>query len=170
MQKKRAITDLNAPNGSQDIPFQSQEFGQDGHRHFVGFHPHFQLNMTSQTQYCKTKENWKCNISGVFCLICLKRCRLLDLGKGISLHFQFCCYGNQNQNYCLLLEKQKVYYLSKSDVRKVIWNNTVWLLLQVVSSFEEKSVIRSSYCEKTIAFCFWIKANYSLLSCHSNEI
>ena len=26
--KKRAITDLNAPNGSLDIPFQSQEFGQ----------------------------------------------------------------------------------------------------------------------------------------------
>ena len=31
--KKRAITDLNAPNGSRDIPFQSQEIGQDGHRH-----------------------------------------------------------------------------------------------------------------------------------------
>ena len=35
--KKRAITDFNAPYGSRDIPFQSQEFGQDGHRHFVGF-------------------------------------------------------------------------------------------------------------------------------------
>ena len=54
--KKRAITDLNAPNGSRDIPFQSQEFGQDGYRHFVGFQPHFQLNMTSQTQYCKTMK------------------------------------------------------------------------------------------------------------------
>ena len=42
--KKRAITDLNAPNGSRDIPFQSQEFGQDGHRHFVAFEPHFHLN------------------------------------------------------------------------------------------------------------------------------
>ena len=41
--KKRAITDLNAPNGSRDIPFQSQEFGKDGHRHFVGFQPHFLL-------------------------------------------------------------------------------------------------------------------------------
>ena len=49
--KKRAITDLIAPNGSRDIPFQSQEFGQDGYRHFVGFQPHFQLNMTSQMQY-----------------------------------------------------------------------------------------------------------------------
>ena len=45
--KKAITTDLNAPNGSQDIPFQSQEFGQDGHRHFVDFQPHFQLNMTS---------------------------------------------------------------------------------------------------------------------------
>ena len=56
--KKRAITDLNAPNGSWDVPFQSQEFGQDGHRHFLGFQPHFQLNMTSQTQYCKTMKKW----------------------------------------------------------------------------------------------------------------
>ena len=54
--KKQAITDLNAPNGSRDIPFQSQEFGQDGYCHFVGFQPHFQSNMTSQTQYCKTMK------------------------------------------------------------------------------------------------------------------
>ena len=55
--KKRAITDLNAPNGSRDIPFQSQEFGQDGYRHFAYFQPHFQLNMTSQTQYFKAMKN-----------------------------------------------------------------------------------------------------------------
>ena len=54
--KKRAITDLNAPNGSRDIPFQSQEFGQDGHRHFEGFQTYFHLNMTSQTQDCKTMK------------------------------------------------------------------------------------------------------------------
>ena len=47
--RKRAITDLNAPNGSRDISFQSQEFEQDGRLHFVGFQPH----MTSQTQSCK---------------------------------------------------------------------------------------------------------------------
>ena len=44
------------------------------------------------------------------------------------------------------------------------------MLLQVVSVFEEKLVIHSSYCEKTTVFCFWSKANYSLFSCHSNEI
>ena len=32
--KKIAITDLNALNGSRDIPLQSQEFEQDGCRHF----------------------------------------------------------------------------------------------------------------------------------------
>ena len=57
--KKRAITDLNAPNGSRDIPLQNQEFRQDGYRHFVGFQPHFQLNVTSQTQYCKTMKKMK---------------------------------------------------------------------------------------------------------------
>ena len=56
MQKKRAINDLNAPNGSRDISFQSQESGQDGPRHFVGFQPHFHLNMTSETQYFKTMK------------------------------------------------------------------------------------------------------------------
>ena len=35
--KKLAITDLNTPNGSRDIPFQSREFEQDGRRHFVDF-------------------------------------------------------------------------------------------------------------------------------------
>ena len=35
--KKQAITDLNAPNGSQDIPLESQEFEQYGRRHFVNF-------------------------------------------------------------------------------------------------------------------------------------
>ena len=57
MQKKnRVFTDLNAPNGSRDISFQSQEFGQDGYRHLC-FQPHFQLNMTSQTQYFKAMKN-----------------------------------------------------------------------------------------------------------------
>ena len=41
---------LNAPNGSRDIPSQNQEFEQDGRHHFVGFQPHFHVNMTSQTQ------------------------------------------------------------------------------------------------------------------------
>ena len=57
--KKRAVTDLNPPNSSRDIPFQSQDFGQDGHRHFVGFQPHFHLNMKSQTQCCKTMKKMK---------------------------------------------------------------------------------------------------------------
>ena len=57
--KKRVITDLNAPYGSRDIPFQSQEFGQDGHRHFVGFQPHFHFNMTLETQSCKDNEKIK---------------------------------------------------------------------------------------------------------------
>ena len=118
--KQRAIIDLNAPNGSRDIPFQSQEFGQDGHHHFLGFQPDFHLNMTSQTQCWKTMKKLKCNISGVCCLICLKVCMLLELSKEFLLDFKFRCYDNQNQNDSVLLEKGKVYCLSKSDVQTVI--------------------------------------------------
>ena len=102
--KKRAITDLNAPHGSPDIPFQSQEFGQDGYHHFVGFQPHFHLNMTSQTQDI---EKMKVQYSGVFCLICLKSCRLSEMNKRILLVFKFRCYDNKNQNDCLLLKNKR---------------------------------------------------------------
>ena len=49
-ERKQAITDLNVPNGSRDIPFQSQQFEQDGRRGFGDFLPYFHLNMTSQMQ------------------------------------------------------------------------------------------------------------------------
>ena len=39
--KTRAIADLNTPNGSRDIPFQSQGFEQDLCHHFVDFQPNF---------------------------------------------------------------------------------------------------------------------------------
>ena len=42
--QKRAITDLSAPNGSQDIPLQSQEFEK------------MDLNMMLQMQCCKTMK------------------------------------------------------------------------------------------------------------------
>ena len=57
--KQRAITDLNVPNGSGDNACQSQEFEQDGRRHFVGFKPHFHSNMASQTQCCRTVKKMK---------------------------------------------------------------------------------------------------------------
>ena len=87
---------------------------------FCRFSASFSIKYDVTHAILQDNKKWKCNISEVFCLICLKLCRLLELGKGILLHFKFCCYGNQNQNYCLLLKKQKVYCLSKSDVRKVI--------------------------------------------------
>ena len=46
--------------------------------------------------------------------------QVIRTGKGISFDFKFRCYGNKNQNDCLLFEKQQVYCLNKSDVQKVI--------------------------------------------------
>ena len=170
MQKKRAITDLNGPNGSRDIPFQSQEFGQNGHRHFVGFSASFSLKYDVTDAMLQDNEKMKVQYLRSFLFDLFETLQAVRTWQRNFASFQIRCYGTQNQNCCLLLKKQNVYCLSKSDVQKVIWNNTVWLLLQVVSSFEEKWVIHSSYCEKTIVFCFWTKANYSHLSFHSNEI
>ena len=49
MQKNEPSPTSVRQNGFRDFPFQSQEFGQDGHRHFAGVQPHFHLNMTSQS-------------------------------------------------------------------------------------------------------------------------
>ena len=57
--KKRAITDPDAPNGSRDIPFQSQEFGQDGHRHFVGFQSHSQFKYDVTDAILQDNEKMK---------------------------------------------------------------------------------------------------------------
>ena len=83
--------------------------------------------------------------------------------------FQILLLWQTESKLLSIIEKTKGLLFKQRWCSK-IWNNTVWLLLQVVSSFEEKWVIHSSYCEKTIVFCFWIKVNYSLLSRHSNEI
>ena len=47
------------PNGSQDIPSKSQELEHDGHCHFVGFQPHFHINMTSQMQTGKIMKKMR---------------------------------------------------------------------------------------------------------------
>ena len=167
---KRATTDLNAPNDSRDIPFQSPEFGQDGHRHFVGFQPHFHLNLTSQTQCCKTIKKWKCNISGVLCLICLKLCRLLALGKGISLHFKFRCYGNQNQNYCLLLKKRKDLLFKQKWCSKSNLKHYSLIAIAASIKFWRKMGDTFFLLWENNSLLFWTKADYSRLSCHSNKI
>ena len=158
------------PNGSRDTTFQSQEFGQDGHHHFVGFKTHFHLNMTSQRQCCKTMKKM---------IVQYLRSLLFDLFETLQAvrtwqrnftSFQISSPWQPKSKLLSIIEKQKIYCLSWIDVQKAIRNNTVWLLLQLVSNFEEKSVIHSSYCEKTIVFCFSTKANYSRLSCHGNEI
>ena len=154
MQKKWAITDLNAPNGSWDIPSQSQEFEQNRHRHFVGFQPHFHVNMTSQTQSGKTMEKWKCNISAVFCSICLKFCRLLELSKEICLISNFAvlatklkllsviektkgllfkqkCFPKSNlKQYSLIITAGNIIFLRKiDDTLSLLWENNSLLFL-----------------------------------------
>ena len=52
--------------------------------------------------------------------------------------FQILLLWQPESKLLSIVKKQKFHCLSKSNVRNVIWNNTVRLLLQVGSSFQEK--------------------------------
>ena len=111
--KKWALTDLNAPNGSRDISFQSQEFEQDGSRHFGGFQPHFHINMTSRTQSCKTKKKLKVRylrslLFDLFEILQAVRTWQRDLSW-----FQISLLWQPKSTQLSFIEKTKVYYLRK---------------------------------------------------------
>ena len=78
---------------------------------------------------------------------------MLDLSKRISLDFKFRCYGNQNQNDCLLLKTKGLLFKERVS-QKQFETIQFLLLLQAISFFKEKLVIHSYYCEKTMFFCF----------------
>ena len=120
MKKKRATSDLNVPNGSQDIPVRSQEFGQDGHIYFVCFQPHFQLNMTSQTQYWNTMKNSKCKNLRSLLFDLFETLQAVRTWQRNFAPFQILLLRQPESKLLYVIEKQKVYCLSKSDVRKVI--------------------------------------------------
>ena len=114
--KKRAITGLNAPNGSRDILFQSQEFGQDEYRHFVGFQPHFQLTMTSQTQYCKTMKKIKVQYLRSLPFDLFETLQVVRAWQRNSVSFQILLLWQPESKLLSIIEKTKGLLLSKSNV------------------------------------------------------
>ena len=156
-------TDLNVPNGSRDISTQSQEFEQDGSRHFEGFQPHFQKNLTSQTQSCKKTKKLKCNISAFFCSICLKFSGLLGFSKRISLDFKFSCFGIYNKNNKPLFKnKGLLFSYNKKSVSSILFQKTIL-----------RAVIIQLYCFRLFfenTFVFSMINNCVDFGCHSNEI
>ena len=84
---------LRSKKSSRDIPSQSHEFEQDGHRHLVGFQPHFssKYDVTDTIQQNNEKMQMQYLSSLLFDL---SEILLLELSKGISVDFKFCCYGN----------------------------------------------------------------------------
>ena len=59
MQNTKPLTDLNVPNGSRDILFQSQEFEQDGCHHFVRFSASFSLKYDITDAFLQDNEKVK---------------------------------------------------------------------------------------------------------------
>ena len=59
MPKKWAITDLNATNGSREIPFQSQEFKQGGRHQICRFSAPFSLKYDVTDAILQDNEQMK---------------------------------------------------------------------------------------------------------------
>ena len=126
--------------------------------------------MTSQTQCCKTLKKWKWNTSWVFCLICLKFCRLLEAHEWISLDFKFHCYGNSNKNNQPLFKNKRLLFShNKKSVSPIFLQN---LILPVVAfkPYCFKLLLEHHFCLYKRPFCFFQQETNNFISgCHSNK-
>ena len=118
--KTRAITDLNAPNGSRDIPLQSQEFRQDGHRYFVGFQPHFSLKYDVTNAMLQNNERMKVQYLRSLLFHLFETLQAVRTWQKNFASFQISLPGQPKSKLLSIIEKQKIYCLSKSVVQKVI--------------------------------------------------
>ena len=113
--KKRAITDLNAPNGSRDTPFQSQEFGQDGYR-FCRFSASFSIKYDVTGAILQHNEKNESAISQEPFFYLFETLQAVRAWQRNSASFQILLLWQPESKLLSIIEKQKVYCLSKSDV------------------------------------------------------
>ena len=66
---------------------------------FCRFSASFSFKYDVTDAMLQDNKKLNCNVLEVFCLICLKLCRLIELSKEFSLDFKFRYYVNTNQNY-----------------------------------------------------------------------
>ena len=105
--KKRAITDLNAPNGSRDIPFQSQEFGQDGHRHLISFQPLFPLKYDVTDAMLQDNEKMKVQYSTSLLFDLFETLQAVSTCHRNFASFQISLLWQPESNYCLLVKNKR---------------------------------------------------------------
>ena len=157
-------------NGSQGIPFQSQEFEQYGCRHFVDFQPRFHLIMTSQTQCCKTLKKMKVRYLMSYCLICLKFCRLLEVNKRISLDFKFRGYGNSKENNQPLFKSKIRFFSNNKKSASPIFLRNLILPAVAIKLYCFKLLFKHPFCLNNRPFVFPIIDHNFDYGCHSNKI
>ena len=106
--KKQAITDLNAPDGSRDIPFQSQEFGQDGHRHFVRFSASFSIKYDVTDAILQDNEEMKVQYLRSLLLDLFEILQAVRTWQRNFASFQVLLLWQPESKLLSIIEKQKV--------------------------------------------------------------
>ena len=119
--EKRAITNLNAPNGSRDIPFQSHEIEIDGRRHFVDFLASFSLKYDVTDAILQDSEKMKVQYLRILFTRSVRNfagCQ--NLAKEFHLISNFITMGTKIKVISLILKKQKVDCSNKRGFQKMI--------------------------------------------------
>ena len=121
-------------------------------------------------QCCKTLKKWKCSTSWVFCLICLKFCRLLKVNKWISLDVKFRWYGNLNENnWPLFKHKRLLFSHNKKSVSSIFLQNLI-LPAVAIKLYCFKLLFEYQFCLNNRPFVFSIIDNNFDSGCHNNKI
>ena len=116
----------NAPNGSRDISFQSQDFGQD-HRTspFCRFSASFSLKYDVTDAMLQDNEKMKVEYLRSLLFDLFETLQAVRTWQKNFASFQILLLWQLESKLLSIVKKQMFYCLSKSNVRNVIWNNIV---------------------------------------------
>ena len=116
MQKIRAITGLNVPNGSRDIPFQNQEFGQDGHRHFFRFSASFSIKYDVTDAILQDNEKMKVQYLRSLLFDLFETLQAVGTWQRNFASFQILLLWQPESKLLSIIEKTKGLLFKQSDV------------------------------------------------------
>ena len=121
---------------------------------FCRFLTSFSIKYDVTDACCKILKKWKCNTSSVFCLICLKFSKLLEVNKWVSLDFKFRCYGNSNENNQPLFKNKRLLFShNKKSVSPIFLQN--WILPPVaIKLYCSKLHFEHYFCLNNRPFVF----------------
>ena len=154
MKKKRAITDLNAPNGSQRYSISKSGIWARWTSPLCRFSASFSIKHDVTDAILQDNEKMKVQYLRSLLFDLFETLQAVRTWQRNFASFQILLLWQPESKLLSIIDKTKGLLFKQKRCSKSNLKQYSLIALQVVSSFEEKWVIHSSYCEKTIVFCF----------------